>query len=531
MRAAYRAAGCAGGRGCGREQSRVPRLLKMRVPGLAELADQLRFAPKEAARRHVERAEQLAGRVRAGALYDEAWIVAQVTGFAARSRGAADRRGDHKPDAQIPGEALLADLAPFIERLSVGAAYTPAELAPPHWLSLPDLCARWGVSRRTIERLRPRGLLGRRVTLGRGRGATVFARAEVERFEAQHAPGVKQARAGVPARPVARAKPAPARADARLTTRTRRLIHRALRLGVSPARLATRLRVSPATVRRADDQALLALLRAAAPARADATTGAPSPQAIDSAEAHTDMGAPGAGTIGQHIEDAQRAGWPDKDLERARALAYGALVARAHGLARSQRAGTPAGADLDRALTDLRWASRLKAELVRAEQLMLLRTIEVQAGRPLLAMAPEPARELLMLCLQAVARAADRHDPHKGGRLAAPAGLEVNRAVSAWLARRGRVVAPGDASRAPLPDWTREVCVWQAWTEPAPGVRKACEALEPALGLIVRLRHGWLGGPPQTCAEIGAFIGKPAHVVARLVRSAEIDARRHGLAR
>ena len=99
----------------------MSQLRKLGSPVLEELAGQLRYAPAEAARRHVERAEKLAAIVEPGNVYPQDWIAQQLTGY----------RPERGGDGLVPGEQWLADLGPRVEMLCVRAAYTPAELAEP----------------------------------------------------------------------------------------------------------------------------------------------------------------------------------------------------------------------------------------------------------------------------------------------------------------------------------------------------------------------------------------------------------------
>src|SRR5690606_11801082 len=166
---------------------RMPPLPRLKVPALAELASQLRYTPAKAARRQLEAAEALAGQIDAAGTYPEDWIVFRLTGY----------RPDLKNPALIAGDALLRDLSPLIEHLCIAAELSEADLPRGDgaggdgaaWLTAEEVCERWRISRRTLDRYRRQGLLARRVAVtdGRARHRLVFAGSAVEAFAATRA--------------------------------------------------------------------------------------------------------------------------------------------------------------------------------------------------------------------------------------------------------------------------------------------------------------------------------------------------------
>ena len=197
--------------------SHMPRLPTLRTRVLQELARQLRFESADAARRQLARAEDLAlqlldesGKPDAPAAYPEEWVVFRITGLRMEARG-----GD---GGVVVREALLGDLPALIDRLSAAgkitesdlrgtgkrtskdgatggraASATPSKQADAVWLSVAELCARWKVSRKTLERYRRVGLVSRRITLGRGREKVVYSEACVRMFERVHRERVEEA--------------------------------------------------------------------------------------------------------------------------------------------------------------------------------------------------------------------------------------------------------------------------------------------------------------------------------------------------
>ncbi|MEZ6235618.1 MAG: hypothetical protein R3B68_15640 [Phycisphaerales bacterium] len=160
----------------------MPPLTRMVVPALEDLARQLRFAPREALLRDIERAESLAGEVLATSTYDEAWVIARVTGYEAKLES----------PAIILGDALLADLprswtCPTRPRLG------EPDL-PEGWLDTEALAARWSVSRKTLDRYRKRGLVARRVIGSDAKVRLAFTPDIVGAFEARQGRTIAKAR-------------------------------------------------------------------------------------------------------------------------------------------------------------------------------------------------------------------------------------------------------------------------------------------------------------------------------------------------
>ena len=544
----------------------MPPLPKLRVSALAGLAEQLKFSPPETARKHVERAEALWGRIEPEVTYPEDWLVFQITGY----------RPEAREPALVVGGALRADLGALVERLCTPARYKLEEFGAPEWLSRAELCKRWGVSAKTLERSRREGLIGRRVTGPDRRGRLVFSRAMVEAFEAARGEKLGKARAftrieaDVEGEMVRRAaayrrrigltlSAAAKRLASRfgrsheavrqllarherearepvfsgrgpLTARDGKMIARALRWGVEAAEIGKRLDKSVPTVLRAGGAAVVEMMRAI-PHRppSEELAAALKPGVLKLGPCTTGLGAPGAELVAEHVAVAMAAGWPDAGEERARAMGYWFLRQRAHEGARRLKERSPGAAGLDAVMTDLRWAARLKTELIRSEQLLLLNTIESGVGKPLLELPPAAGARLLMACLEALGAAVERFDPSKGGRLAAPSGLELSRVVARWMAGEGAAVmspvvrVPARATTliveppVRLADWTRSVSPWQAWCEPPPGVRRGLEggSVTADARALLDARFGWNGGPPMTLTQLATRLGVTASAAAR----------------
>lgn len=546
----------------------MPPLPRLRTPALADLARQLRYAPAEALRRHVEHAEALAGEVEASRNYPEDWVVFRVTGY----------RPELAEPAMIVGSALLTDLSALVERLSdaaqagesggaaTGSAGQLTDLDPGAALDIDALCRRWRVSRKTIDRYRKQGLIARRAVGGNGKARLIFTLAAVERFE-RRAPA-RIAGAGaftrippeLEARMVRRAaryrrvlgcslNAAAARLATRfdrahetvrqllhrheksgavfgesgpLTDRQRGVLHRAWRRGIDASTLGARFRRTRPTIHRAINERRAELLRGLAlpeaPSVAKGNGRRPRPGASETVLAPTPvrsgLGTPGETDLSAFLRGAREPHVPIGVEEAARGAAHQFLLAEAarlvHELPAHQGGGAPL---LDRVETSLRWAARLKAELVRTQLNLLVRTLEGQLGTPLDTLRPGELRALICEGLAAIGAAVDQHDPAKGGRLAAPAGIALARVAPTWLRERQKsrlpATRPGVAQAAShltpgaaIPDWTLTVAPWQAWLEPDPRLRAAARQLPDPLGALLVERFGWGGEPPMTIAEI-----------------------------
>ncbi|MEZ6318861.1 MAG: hypothetical protein R3B49_08940 [Phycisphaerales bacterium] len=100
---------------------------------------------------------------------------------------------------------------------------------------------------------------------------------------------------------------------------------------------------------------------------------------------------------------------PKDESARHRALHY--LRADAARRIASLDRTTAQPGEVDRAETDLRWASHLKAELVRPSLASIVETLEAAArGRSRSCLAARPARPVRQRARRRLGRAVDRYD-------------------------------------------------------------------------------------------------------------------------
>lgn len=539
---------------------------------MGALAERLLSLPAPDLPACVERAEALIERVDPEALYDERDLLDHLAG----------RRVAIEDPGTIVGRALVNDLSSLVERLSEAAGQTPGDLGPGA-LDADALADRWRVSTKTIARYRREGLIARRVRVGRRR-AVMFTANAVERFEKRSAERLDRAARftrlgeGEDERLLARARRYHARfgwtlnrVARRLADRTgrsvegvrqvlirhdagaaapifersgppnereRAVLARALRRGVEPADLADRAGRSVASVRRAATEHRAALLREldlAGPTLPTFTRPEAREVLLGSAPVRTGLGAPGVDDLAAFLTDARVRRVPKPKEESARAIALHYLRADAARRIASLDRTTAQPGEVDRAETDLRWASHLKAELVRPSLASIVETLEAAAGVALEELPARDLPDLLRRALAAASGAVDRYDPAHAGRVAAPIGLAVTRVASAWAQGRGAERAPGRAQRrlregVEFRDWTLALDPWQRWLAPDPRVVRALPALEERSRLVLAYRLGLAGDPPMTLGETAERLGTTVVHAARYERAATREALAHARA-
>lgn len=161
----------------------MPPLSRIHTPALDKLARELRYAPREALVRDVGRVEELAGDIDPAGSYPEDFVVFRVTGF----------RPDTGQPSLLTGTRLLADLSALVERMCDAAGLRVDELPTGMFDPAPELCKRWNVSRKTLDRWRREGLIARRVLTESMRPTLVIMRPVAEKFAATHPETLKRA--------------------------------------------------------------------------------------------------------------------------------------------------------------------------------------------------------------------------------------------------------------------------------------------------------------------------------------------------
>ena len=515
----------------------MPALTRLRVVALEELAEGQRFTPARTVARQIDRIERVALEIDPDAMYAEDWIIRRITGFPARID---DPR-------QIVGAALLADLSALAERLSDRAAL-PAD-ADTGAIGIEGLAELWSVSRKTIDRYRRSGLIGRRVRDATGVVRIVFSPAAVRGFAQMRGPRIDRAGAFSRLSDAERARAVrwaaeyrrrlgwtvsqaaariavrlgrshgavrtalDATADLALTTRgvsperDGELAERALRWGVPTAAIAERIGRSRASVHR------LVLDRRAARVRA-LNLATPMDDRMDASAAEAalappaiaeSLSAPPWRTAADAVT-AARANEPiEADLERARAAAYHALrwtVAR-------DRSSAARAAAVDRWTVHLLWASMLKRSLIAAEIGLIVRTAEGILGGPLESVGDARSIRVVRGGLAIIGAVVDGFDPSRGGRVAGAAALPITR----WLASEvaaGKGVRPAPARKrdgVALGAWDRAITPWDAWTREPAYVTRWWQSVDADVRPALELHFGLSGQRPVEIGELGRRVG------------------------
>lgn len=543
----------------------MPRLPAIHDANLQALAEDLRFAPRAALLKHIERTETLAGVIEPEQTYPPSWLIFRVTGF----------RPEHADGPPSPGAAILENLSAFAEHLSEAAAIAEDEPAA-EGLSPEELCERWGISRKSLDRARRKGLVGRRV---RGPGPTrrlVFMPDAVAAYEERESPAPSAAGRRMSSRTRERifrrarryhdefdcsinqiaqrlgprfgfsaeaVRTALKRADERAgddaifkeqgppTPREQAFAFRAARRGTEPDLIARRLGRPRVTVWRAANTYrahLLARLDLSGPTAAEFEE----PEAAELILGRPSVVQPNQPTVREDLfaflEQSRAAPKPNATAERDAALAMHFLRWSAR-LRISEMSAHEATA-LDEIETMLRRASRLKERLIADSLGLLIATMERRLGSEAESLAPRPLARLSAVMLDALAGAVDRFDPTHGGRLAAPAGLALDRAAGAWLAASDRDPEVQGRARRALTAQTganhiiRRFDAWQDWLEPDARVPRVLDKIAEADAELLSRRFGLGAFGPHTLDEVARWLGLPRMHAARRERSAIVAA-------
>ncbi|HED54855.1 MAG TPA: hypothetical protein ENJ00_11750 [Phycisphaerales bacterium] len=543
----------------------MPPLPRLTVEAIEDLAQQLRFAPRHALKRDLARTEQLASEIDPEQTYPEDFIIFRITGY----------RKQIDTPALITGQALLGELAALVEHLSAAAKIAIDEV--PGALAPEEVCRRWQVSRKTLERYRKRGLISRRVVGESGRPRVVFPPEAVEAFEKRQPEILKSAssftrlddttrervielarrealsgkslnqaalcvseqigRGHETVRQILRKHDANSddpifEESGPLDDRQRRFAYRAWRRAIEPGEIADRLGKPRPAVQRVISDERASVLRSLLPAIRDGLDTAPDEIGIETKFATEGIGYGGPTGLADLLALARAVTVMPPAEERARAGAYVALRARAATKIEALPAHGVSAPDVDRIETDLRWAARIKAELVRHQLPTLLRTIEARLGHEAEAVGASKLRAIMGALMRSACVSIDRHHPSTGGRLAAPVSLAADRAMreimQRLLIKPKSSTLPGRARRVigsteRVADFTMRICPWQREIEPDARLRAGIEHLSDEHAELLRLRFGFAptpAGAPLTLAELADRLdSRPLHV-ARSERAA-----------
>jgi len=551
----------------------MPAWPRLKFPLLAELAEQLRYAPKAAVVKDIQRTIDTISLLEPSTDYPADWIAFRITGY----------RSDQTFDS-LTGAALTPQLARLVELLSAQSRLNADDLKPlGPGFDQPTLLKRWNISRKSLERYRTKGLVAVRVMSSRGRSTLFFPQATTVSFEFAHADALRRAgaftridepmRAALRTRaeklrrkaPVARARisahlakrtgrsrsaieramPAPRRAERRprQTPKARLALLMKWESGAGAGELARQARKTrPAIVH------ALNLARQDRLERWDPSTrfphdfGADAPTSLNEIASRLPRASAAASTtvepdLESLLDAMRRREIADREHERELVLAHHACMQIA-GATRRLSAD-----NLDLAETALRWASKLRAAIIRPHRAVIVESLDSllgidpgesgTRGIDLLRAEPNLLISALFRGIQGAALAIEGFTPEisapRGisGSLAGPMSLAVGRALSEWTKSNDREVRllrsrhPTRAARAlgETPDWTDHASAWQVALAPA-RLRAERTDLSPEAVSVLRLRYGWQTVRPHTIAEIAHALGLTRIRAAALLQSA-----------
>lgn len=150
-------------------------MVKYRIHPLAELARQMQFTPTDTRCHQLAAAEELLLTLDPNKAYPFEYVVFRITGYHPKTAG---------PDLYT-GMALQHDLGVLTEQISDSLDIVAARLSEPV-LQIDDVCERFNVTSKTIQRWRRRGLPARRMIFDDGKRRVGFLLSVVERFLSLH---------------------------------------------------------------------------------------------------------------------------------------------------------------------------------------------------------------------------------------------------------------------------------------------------------------------------------------------------------
>jgi RNA polymerase sigma factor (sigma-70 family) len=152
-----------------------------RNPVMRELTDQqVRYAPRDARLKQIERAESLLVEIDPRGKYPYRDICESITEY----------KPEMYPDLVLSGEEAVHDLRCFVEDLSASAEILVEHVDEPV-LTVRDVSQQYKVSTKTVDRWRNRGLVSRRFKFG-NRMRIGFLKSTVDRFVSLHADEVNR---------------------------------------------------------------------------------------------------------------------------------------------------------------------------------------------------------------------------------------------------------------------------------------------------------------------------------------------------
>lgn len=533
----------------------MPRPPAFKSSAVRDLAYQLRYAPEATRRRILTAAEKLAGEIERDRVYPEEFIVFRITGY---------RKETGDESMMLVGEALLADLATFVQLMSRELNLPAVSRRRGEAHAIDDFAQRLCVSSRTLRRYHKRGLLFHYVQFGdekrlacyesslaqferRDSGmiarATHFSRVDrdlevvlvAEAVRMRHERGFSRQRiarelAQRHRRAVETIRSILARHERELglvtgrrhrtRERERGIVRRAWQRCVPVRDIARRLGRTQQTIRRIVNDHRSRRIRAirlkyvnlptfALPAADEVILSAPGVHdGLYPASSEHDAVA----LLGELRCDVR----PDPAVTEARVAAFNFLKYRVEVRAELLPA-RPSDADLDRIETDLRWIALLKRTLAYHTLPQALVQIDQHFEWPLHQQSAEIIRSMLGIAVAKVGDAIEQVDLNRDQQLDRLAlhGLERTLAQHDIGRQAGRAAARHEPGAIALGDPFDSLCEWQSWCELPAASRRQVDALPPRWCRTLALRFGLDHSHPRSIAEIAAELESTPRSVAR----------------
>ena len=510
---------------------------------IGELHRQLEWASKSACLRLLDAAEALIREINLDRAYPVEFVTYRLTAWKPEPNTVVET---------VAGEALLADLVTMIQRVSRRCALP---LDNDESVLLDGTAKVLGISRRTLVRLRRRGLAMRYVQCSDGHLRLACRMESLEWFRNQWSELIGKSHPLVGSRSstaaileAAKALPeatttqatvrtlskrfsdrslssirsvlrrAAARGDvvfpmqARLSPRDKRLAQRAIRRGVAPARVAAHLNIGVPSLHRAllrlRRQRLIEIHAELPPPEVDHDVldeQALSPMCIQAGlaawnaclsftESSVDVGSLEASLLALHV------------LRRR----FGAVIQDAPA--------QPTAGQLDRAETDLRWMCQLRWQLLGSLAPVLRNTVEQWCGRPPLELSPEMQRAVLRRGIETLREVIVHQPAAEADRLAARARAAVALYLAGMDPPRADRALPRLSEVPSVPMWWGEM-----WRDvlPDPEWEARLGTLPAEHRELCILRWGFGGARPWTLQEVADMKGCKTSALARAWSAAQ----------
>ncbi len=158
-------------------------MARFRIDSIADLARQLTFTPAETRAVQIDAAEELLHEIDPSRGYPFEFIVFRISGYSPQIK---------EPGPLLTGMALQHDLGLLVEHVSETLDLLADSQAHPV-LQIEDVCQKFNVTSKTIQRWRRKGLPARLFRFADGKRRVGFQLASVERFFARNQNQVRRA--------------------------------------------------------------------------------------------------------------------------------------------------------------------------------------------------------------------------------------------------------------------------------------------------------------------------------------------------